>query len=612
MHRILGLDIGAQSIKATLIDARMRSYEILQSYVEPIPEPEQITPKIETAVGRKSEADKNPAPGEDFPSRDEDQPGEKEDLESAKAEIEVLPTWAIALKNLIERTGLVFEEAVCGMAGHWASTRIISLPFSSRSKINQVLAFEIEDLVPFDMADMVCADQILSMKKSGSTVLASMARKEDIARLLRFFNAAGVDPKVLTLNCSALSVAALNLPETGEGTYAVIDIGASSTDVVIVDNGQIALMRSITEGGRAVTSELARDLEVDFDDAEKLKTQVGKVFASDAASPEDERVARLSQSLVQAHQSLFGRLRQTIHAAIQEGQYRIEKIYLLGGGTQLPGFDNFITDALGISTKPFPMIDAKYLNFSGAPDRSDNEFVASLGLALSAAPTSKLKSVNFRIGEFAYRKIAEEVQGGLKVVAAMGGILLALLIVLLAQGHKVRSDRITGLEQQAQKIYLESFNQPAPPGSIVGSFRSKISEVSDKYKVIGYFGEGDVRALDVLRAMAKSIPAEIPIDVKQLDIKSEFAKFEAVTDNFQSVNKIESELAKHEIFKSVDREDAKKTAGDKIKFKLTMHMVSKTQGASGVATMMKKHGTTALPGSGNASSMPGAANGGTP
>jgi len=612
MHRILGLDIGAQTIKATLIDARMRSYEVLQSYIEPIPEPGQIAPKIETGADQQPEPDKKPAPGEDFPSQDENERGEKEELESDEADSEVLPTWAIALRNLIERTGLVFEEAVCGMAGHWASTRIVSLPFSSRSKINQVLAFEVEDLVPFDMDDMVCADQILSMKKSGSTVLVSMARKEDIGRLLRFLNAAGIDPKVLTLNCSAISVAALNLHEAGEGTYAVVDLGATSTDVVIVDNGQIALMRSITEGGRTVTTELAQDLEVDFADAEKLKTQVGKVFPSGAESPEDARVARLSQALEQAHQSLLGRLRQTIHAAKKEGQYRVEKIYLLGGGAQLPGFDSLVTDALGIAARPFPMIDAKYLNFSGGPDRSDAEFTVSLGLALSAAPTSKLKSVNFRIGEFAYRKITEEVQGGLKTVAAMGGILLALLIVLLAQGHKVRSDRIAGIEQQAQKIYLESFNQPAPPGSIVTSFRNKISEVSDKYKVIGYLGDGNVRALDVIRAMAESIPADIPIDVKQLDIKSEFAKFEAITDNFQSVNKIESELAKHAIFRSVDREDAKKTAGDKIKFKLTMYMVSKTQGASGVATMMKKHGTTALPGAGNASSMPGAANGGTP
>ncbi len=619
MHRILGLDIGTQTVKATLIEAKMRSYEILQSYVEAIPAPDQIALIMEKESEQKPEPTKQ-EPEEDFPAREEDEAeseGKDDDdidkrEDSGPDEPETPPAWVFGVKNLIKRTGLQFEEVICGMAGHWASTRIVSLPFSTRSKINQVLPFEVEDLVPFDMNDMVLANQILTMKKSGSTVLASMARKEDVARLLGHFNTAGIDPKVLSVNCSAISVAAAQYLESGENAAVVIDIGAQSTDVVIINHGEIALVRSITEGGRAVTLGLAQDLEIPYDDAEKLKTQVARVFGADEAESSDERMTRLSESLIKAHQPLLGRLRQTIYAAKKDG-VNLEKIYLCGGGARLPGIDNLFAESLDIAVEPYPGFDVCHHNFSGGPERPDSDFVASLGLAISAAPSVKNKSVNFRIGEFAYRKIARDVQVGLKAVAAMGGLLLALLIVLIVQSHKVRGDRIAGIEQQAQKIYLETFNQPAPPGSIVASFRNKISEISNKYKVIGYLGEGNVRVLDVIRAMSESVPAEIPIDIKQFDLKSDFVKIEAITDNFQSVNKIESELGKHEIFKSVDREDAKKTVGNKIKFKLTMYMVEKTQGASGVATLMKKHGASnALPGSGNASDIPGAGNGGAP
>jgi hypothetical protein len=77
------------------------------------------------------------------------------------------------------------------------------------------------------------------------------------------------------------------------------------------------------------------------------------------------------------------------------------------------------------------------------------------------------------------------------------------------------------------------------------------------------------------------------IDIKQFDLKQDFVKIEAITDTFQSVNKIETELGKNANFKSVNREDAKKTPDDKIKFKLTIHLVEKQQKA-GVATLFKK------------------------
>ncbi|MCZ7586271.1 MAG: type II secretion system protein GspL [Deltaproteobacteria bacterium] len=582
-QKILGLDIGADSLKATVVEAKLRSVEIIQCVTQPVPSSEEIArlPRPDGFVPQE--------PAEDFPTESEDkteESGESPDGGRDGEEPNTPPAFAYALDQLMKRPGLEFDDVVISMPGHWASSRVLDFPFSSRAKIVQALPIAIEDEVPFDLDDMLTAHQIYPQRKAGAKVLASLVKREDFRRYLHDVQRAGVDPKAAHLTTAALAVTVKNAMPERLGVFAVVDLGKTATNVVVFEGGRLVHTRSLPTGGEDVTARLAKSLGVPPDKAEQLKTQVGRIFAEGEDKPDDERLAKLADALVDAHRPLLGRLRQTVRGMEKDGGFAIDTVYTTGGGFRLPGLAEHVQGELGIAVEPLRAFHPDMPSLVENTAEKSGAFAVSLGLALADATSTRLRAPNFRTGEFAYHKVTQEVQGSLKGLAVMAGILLALFIVLVIQSRSVESTRAQAIDQQIRQIYLETFKQQPPGGGdVVAAFNSQVEQVKAKHQVLGFLGDGDLRALDVLKAMSDSVPKELVIDIKQFDLRQDFAKLEAVTDTYQTVNKIETELRRSPIFTSVNREDAKKTPDDKIRFKLTLRLVEDEKGKAGVATL---------------------------
>ncbi|MBZ0270856.1 pilus assembly protein PilM [bacterium] len=586
-HRILGLDIGAARVKGTVVETKLRSHEVIQSAIVPIHDIE-----AEVAAPPETASAPFPHPAEAL------EPGEAGGIEDAGdiGEFEPPPRWADAVRSLLARPGLVFDEIVCALPGQLVSTRVLTFPFTQRAKIQQVLRFEIEDLVPFDMDDMALSWQVIGSRKNESRVLVSAVRRQDIARFLRQLADVGVDPRALTMTTSALSVTAANAVRGRVAPYAAVDLGASSVDVVIFEGPRLVSVRSIPEGFHDVAERLGQALGLPADKARALVEQVARIFPENER-PADARVARLSDEIKRALAPLVGRLRQTLRATEKDHEFRVDTLFVAGGGSRVPGLSEYLAAELGVAVEPLRTFAPEAEGLVTENEETDATYAQSLGLALATATTVPLRGLNFRAGEFAYHKIAQAVQGSLKALGIMAGILAALFIVLVLQARSVQAKRVEAIESAARKLYVDAFKQQPPPtGDVAAAFKAQVSQVQAKARLLGFFGEKNQRALDIIRAMSNAIPKEIFVEIKQMDVKPEWIKIEALTDTFQTVNKIETELQKNAIFYDVTREDAKKTPDDKIKFKLTIHLVPKEAGKSGVATLFKKEDAPLIPG----------------
>jgi len=80
-------------------------------------------------------------------------------------------------------------------------------------------------------------------------------------------------------------------PEERELGVALIDIGAGTTDVVVMQAGAVRHSAVLPVGGRHVTNDLAAALRTPFADAERLKQQNGAALASSASSEANVEVA---------------------------------------------------------------------------------------------------------------------------------------------------------------------------------------------------------------------------------------------------------------------------------------------------------------------------------
>ncbi|HZR83172.1 MAG TPA: pilus assembly protein PilM [Candidatus Binatia bacterium] len=99
------------------------------------------------------------------------------------------------------------ETVATALPGKHATFRILRLPFSDQSRLAATVPYELESLVPFDLATAITAFVALDRSPTGTTIFAAIAPRDAVAAHVEQMRAAGIDPAIVDLG--ALAVAAL-------------------------------------------------------------------------------------------------------------------------------------------------------------------------------------------------------------------------------------------------------------------------------------------------------------------------------------------------------------------------------------------------------------------
>jgi type IV pilus assembly protein PilM len=547
-HRVLGIDIGATEIKAVLADVSWREAQVLGLYVECVPSAQDM-------------AHRPPLQAPDFPPAAAEPPiaGEAA-APPPPAPHEPAPPWVYALADLLKKHNIEYHEIHLSLPGAVATTHLLTLPFENRRRLEQVLPFELENIVPFDLEKMHVAFEVLGKAPEGGfRVLVCLTAKETMRRFLSHLALAGVDPKVVDFAPHALFGAMrLTLPDE-MSPCAVVDFGHTHTDVVVLRAGSLQQLRSIPVGGAALDQSLAKALRIDAARAAELKIKQGSLASPDA----------VGEALRRGLESLLIRLRQTLQGAHAEG-VEVTRLYLTGRGSLLPGLADVLAEDLGVEVlmlKPLP---------AGLPvsaDANDPETQArsAYPLALTQRGQGVLRALdlNLRGGEFFYHRQRIAMQASIRGIVAAAAVILILLGYNIVSSHLQKKAYYEALLNQEEQVYLKAF-PGAKPAQPLDQFRAQVGKTLAKYRTVGFFGEGDLRAVDILKALSGVIPPDITVDFKKVDIAMDSVKIEGECLAFPDVDKIEDALKKIPGFKNVKKESSKSVA-EKVKFKFVIH-----------------------------------------
>lgn len=150
---------------------------------------------------------------------------------------------------------------------------------------------------------------------------------------------------------------------------ALVDIGADTTKVAIIDNGMVVASHGIDLGSQDITDTLARERNISFSEAERLKREA--VGAESAAS-----------------QKIFNDLFNTIRRVVIDakvGGAGVGKTVLVGGGALLPNVAEVAKNILGhevLLGNPFKTIVPPSDVVAPVLSAVGPEFAVSVGLAL--------------------------------------------------------------------------------------------------------------------------------------------------------------------------------------------------------------------------------------
>jgi type IV pilus assembly protein PilM len=168
------------------------------------------------------------------------------------------------------------------------------------------------------------------------------------------------------------------------GTAALIDVGASTTTVVIVTDAVPQFVRIIPAGGAGLTQALTTGLEVDETEAETIKRSLG--LATTVSTLEEHRATEI---IIGVTRELLGSIRNTIsYFGNTRPESPVEQIVLTGGGAQLPQFAQALAE---ITRVPVGSADASgAVRLARSVDGADfarrqQSLSVALGLALGCA-----------------------------------------------------------------------------------------------------------------------------------------------------------------------------------------------------------------------------------
>jgi len=421
----------------------------------------------------------------------------------------------------LDESGISWDEVSIALDPNSVALRVFDFPFASPKKIEEALPMQLEDALPFELENFTYDFELLSRGKGQNRALVALVEKARLENLLETSTAAGLEPTLVT---TATSAVVRFIPGARvRGRWILVHAGnKKATAILAIDNKPLA----------------NTTLEIDRGDprgvASKLLTLLRSQTEVEPESPED--VLKIVPAADDSWRPFFDELAKLLHAQI--------------------------VDAAEALDQPIP---AGHLPAAGA--------------ALSATGFRRHRSINFRKDEFVYHRAKSEQQ---RVILRVGVMVAILLLLALAQGiYKYASlkSELDALDKRAVEIFSSALpNTPAlkPTEQLKG----QLEVDKKKMAVLGGIAGGRLTTIDALKKISESIPETVMLDVTKLEVNPESIRISGKTNDYESVDRIVSELGKVKEFVAIHKDEARKIGDSEIRFRLTVTLVERGAGPS--------------------------------
>jgi len=292
----VGLDIGSGLIKVAVIDHSKREPELVRVTVTPL-------------------------------------------LADAIVEGEVMDPGIVAdaIQSAMSGANTQSRSIVTGVGGRDVFVKQISIERVKERQARELMRWEAEQHVPFDMESVEFDFQILDPDADGTemSVLLVAAKRELIESRVRVLTEAGFGPSIVDVEALALHNAfEVNHPEAMNGVVGLLNVGHDVTNINLLDDGLPLLTRDLTVGTRHIREDLQRERGLPADGAQSL------MQGYDRSPDLDEVLESRGEEIAVGVERAAAYLAQNSRAGA------IRALYTCGGGSRIPGLNDMLGQRL--------------------------------------------------------------------------------------------------------------------------------------------------------------------------------------------------------------------------------------------------------------------------
>jgi general secretion pathway protein L len=394
------------------------------------------------------------------------------------------------------------DAVATAVDGSRAAIHRLLLPATAQKQLADVLGYELESQVPFDLDSAVFDWRLLEAAGVDGQIslVAAVARLEDVrARIDLVREAIGQEPErvgVGALTLGALIPYVAGLDEAA--TVAIVDLGAKASEVLVLERNEAVFARTLstgTEGLPATAARLARDIRVSL----------------------------------AAHRA--------------QGGDAPTRVYLCGGGAFVSGAEGFLSGELEVPVQllPAPALDATALGVTDLGDLS--RYAKALALALTLA--GRGSGMNLRRGPLAFERGFSWVRERVPLLAGLASVILVSFVfsgwARLHAVHKEHENLVGALGTVTKEV--------------LGTEATSAEEAQDLLtKEVALTDEDPMPhadAFDVMVRLSQAVPTSMVHDIEELDMQRGHVVVRGVVGSTADAQSIASSLSDLPCFSDV-------------------------------------------------------------
>lgn len=277
-----------------------------------------------------------------------------------------------ALRELFVQMKPSVKKAIVAIPSFNGLVIIVDFPRMSEKDVASAIKFESRKYIPASLDEVNVSWEVLDDKseqdkeKPTMKVLLVAAPKSEVQYYDSLFK--GVSVAIDSLELESFSLARAIIGNT-KGRFILVDMGAKTTNIVLVEDGIVHVSRSVDIGGSDMTNAIMQSLNISRERAVALKEGGENFFtgATKVGFPSLNFVANEVKRVLDTQKS-----------------DAVESLVLCGGGSLLVGLPEYMSQLTGLKvTMGNPLSHVVYdESTSGNIKNLASSFSVAIGLAL--------------------------------------------------------------------------------------------------------------------------------------------------------------------------------------------------------------------------------------
>ena len=299
-----------------------------------------------------------------------------------KAEVEGPEAVGDAITKALRDAGIKSKRVVSAVSGRSVIQRQVQMMSIPDHELKQAMEYEADKYIPFDVAEVQLDAKRLrdgtedAQQTAGQMkVLLVAAKKNLIEEHINLLESVGLSPVVIDVDFLALGNA-FELRNLGLGindneVRALVDIGASKSDINIMRGNMSFFQREFYQAGNDLTEAVAKRFGEDPKDVEKMKKDPGGALES------------MQDAMLPVLEDIGSEIRLSFDYHENQYDQEVKEVYISGGSVLFPGIDTMLAQIFNLPIKvwdPTEGLEITSVNLGGMGG-ANSDMAIALGLA---------------------------------------------------------------------------------------------------------------------------------------------------------------------------------------------------------------------------------------